>query len=266
MLINKGFRDFSNINCCVILKEVLRETGGIPELFLVNNMCFGQTVVPNAFLDKYLSSASGEYIKVYLLLLRMTGEGSVSLDALADTLGITSKEVRGALNYWEEAGLLEQNYEGDTLTSLVLMEMKKETGDGKISVEPAAPKKRREPAPVAAAMQDEEFRQAVYVSEKYLGRTLTRTDTELLFELHDEMGFDFDLIEHLVEYCVSCGHKAAAYMRKVAVGWHEAGVKTIEDAKAESKAFAEGKKGKASGNRFHNFTERKSDLNELLKG
>ncbi len=235
-------------------------------MFLVNNMCFGQTVVPNAFLDKYLSSVSGEYIKVYLLLLRMTGEKSISLDVLADTLGITSKEVRSALNYWEEAGLIEQNYEGDTLTSLVLMEMKDETGAGRISVEAAPSKKRRESASVAAAMQDEEFKQAVYVTEKYLGRTLTRTDTELLFELHDEMGFDFDLIEHLVEYCVSCGHKAAAYIRKVAIGWHEAGVKTIDEAKAEAKAFAEGKKGKASGNRFHNFTERSSDLNQLLKG
>ena len=31
----------------------------------------GQTLVPNVFIDQYMAEANGEFVKVYLCLLRM---------------------------------------------------------------------------------------------------------------------------------------------------------------------------------------------------
>ena len=54
----------------------------------------------NEFIDKYMPEANGEYVKVYLLLLRHLNDPSVSLDIskIADILDYTEKDVIRALN------------------------------------------------------------------------------------------------------------------------------------------------------------------------
>ena len=46
------------------------------------------TLVSNEFIDRYLAEASGEYVKVYLYLLRHKDE-PVSLERIADGLNHT---------------------------------------------------------------------------------------------------------------------------------------------------------------------------------
>ena len=50
--------------------------------------------------------ASGEYVKVYLYLLRHEGE-DVTAEDIAAALDHTEADVRRALRYWEKAGVLE---------------------------------------------------------------------------------------------------------------------------------------------------------------
>ena len=45
------------------------------------------TLVSNEFIDRYLAEANGEYVKVYLYLLRHRGE-PVSLERIAEGLKI----------------------------------------------------------------------------------------------------------------------------------------------------------------------------------
>ena len=47
----------------------------------------GGTLLPNAFVDNYMIRANGEYIKVYIYLLRMVSDGAnFSIPCLADVL------------------------------------------------------------------------------------------------------------------------------------------------------------------------------------
>ena len=47
----------------------------------------GATVVPNRFIDQFLPEASGEFVKVYLFLLRHASrEGELSLSRMAEGL------------------------------------------------------------------------------------------------------------------------------------------------------------------------------------
>ncbi len=63
------------------------------------------TIVDNGFIDRFMASANGEYVKVYLYLLRHRHE-ELQLGKIADALNHTEADVRRALLYWEKIGAL----------------------------------------------------------------------------------------------------------------------------------------------------------------
>lgn len=63
------------------------------------------TIITNEFIDKYMAAANGEYVKVYLYLLRHDGEPA-AISEIADALNHTESDVRRALSYWERVGVL----------------------------------------------------------------------------------------------------------------------------------------------------------------
>ena len=69
----------------------------------------------NLFIDRYMPRANGEYIKIYLMLLRyfQTPESDLSVTALADFLECTEKDVHRGLNYWEKQGVVSLFYDGE---------------------------------------------------------------------------------------------------------------------------------------------------------
>ena len=67
---------------------------------LKNRLAVGATPVPDVFIDTYMAGASGEYVKVYLYLLRHQQE-EVSIGQIADALNHTEADVQRALAYWQ---------------------------------------------------------------------------------------------------------------------------------------------------------------------
>ena len=65
----------------------------------------GVTPVADAFIDNYMAAANGEYVKVFLYLLRHAQE-ELTIPKIADALNHTESDVKRALSYWEDAGLL----------------------------------------------------------------------------------------------------------------------------------------------------------------
>ena len=60
------------------------------------------TAVSNYFIDYYMPQASGEYVKLYLCLLRQVAEhDSISLEAVAELFDYTERDVRRGLRYWQ---------------------------------------------------------------------------------------------------------------------------------------------------------------------
>ena len=77
------------------------------ELSFKNRFSAGITVVANEFIDQYMADANGEYVKVYLYLLRHEG-GAITVEAVADALNHTEADVRRAFAYWQKAGVFEK--------------------------------------------------------------------------------------------------------------------------------------------------------------
>lgn len=63
----------------------------------------GMTSISNYFLDYYMPRANGEYVKVYLYLLRALNRPDLALSVagLADALDRTESDILRALKYWE---------------------------------------------------------------------------------------------------------------------------------------------------------------------
>ena len=141
-------------------------------LGLKNKMAFQGTVVSNAFIDTYMTAANGEYVKVFLYLLRHEGE-EVTVSAIADALDHTEADVKRALAYWEEAGLLEREGDGGRPESRQSAE--KEAAAAR-DVE--IPEEGNSCDRMERLSGDEEFTALLYAVQQYLGKTFTQIECQ----------------------------------------------------------------------------------------
>lgn len=197
-------------------------------LTLKNRLHANNTTVENVFIDEYMTKANGEYVKVYLLLLRhlQSGDSSLTVSKLADYLECNEKDICRAFRYWEKSGLLKVEYDENHIISGISFGPTSSVSE----VEKEEPKKTPAKAPSRRNSQSQ-MKQLYFVAEQYLGRTLTVNDIQKINFFYDSLQFTPDLIEHLIEYCVDNGNKNMRYIEKVAMSWSDEGVTTVEAAK-----------------------------------
>ena len=205
------------------------------------------TCVSDLFIENYMPGANGDYVKIYLYLLYcVKTDKALSVQSLADLFQCTENDIKRALKYWETKGLLfmEEN-ELQEIISLSLTDGLQEAP--KAHLEETTPPKSSVPAPQkhsysADEMKEfkerSEIRQLLFVCEQYIGKQLTRTDLETLLYFYEQLHFSTDLIEYLVEYSVSKNKRSLRYMEAVALEWHKKGIKTVEEAKLDSKPYS----------------------------
>ena len=78
------------------------------------------------FIDNYMVDANGEFVKVYLFLLRHLDDpcSSLTLTMIADCLNNTEADVLRAFRYWEKKGLLRTERDADgKINALELQKM-----------------------------------------------------------------------------------------------------------------------------------------------
>ena len=202
------------------------------KLTLTNYAHMNTTVLENEFIDQYMVKANGEYVKVYLLLLRHMDEssGSLSVSEMADLLECTEKDILRALKYWKNQGLIDYSEESAAPQN-----------EQEVPHKPAAaqePKNSASPLPniqqYRSRKDRKEFKELLFVAEQYLGKTLSATDIDMITYFFDDLQMSAELIEYLIEYCVENGHKSMHYIQKVALSWHEQNITTIDVAKSST--------------------------------
>ena len=225
-------------------------------LTLKNKFQTNATLLPNDFIDNYMVDANGEFVKVYLFLLRHLDDpcSSLTLTTIADCLNNTEADILRAFRYWEKKGLLRTERDTDgKITALELQKMSLSGGDASSaakpsSVSPAAPAPAAASAPLAASAAakavpidsfraQKEIKSLLFIAEQYLGKTLTHTEMETITYFYDTLHMSADLIEYLIESCVENGHKSMHYIRKVAFSWAEDGIETVSQAKEQSALY-----------------------------
>lgn len=260
------------------------------------------TTVSDIFIDQYMPKANGEFVKVYLYLLRATGSGAgiATISEIADHFSNTEADIIRALNYWASEGILQLQSGADgqimgiNLCSLSVSGMQAAQSNIQSAVANNAAQNNLQNSVVNNAtqnilqngvvnnvaqnisttnirMQDsvveklksqttdkasssqkeytldeiKEFRknpdisELFFIIETYLKHTLSSTDTNMVLYWLDELHFSTDLVEYLVEYCITKGHSSLRYMNKVALGWADAGIKTVDQAKDDAAAHSQ---------------------------
>lgn len=244
-------------------------------LVLKNNFQMNMTMLPNSFVDHYMANANGEFVKVYLFLLRHVEDAasSLSISMIADYLNNTENDVLRAFRYWESVGLLrlghgpdggitaveflrdeEENtcrdttdfsgctsgYPQDSIPTQTLVAPVTEFRSEAVSapVESSIQTPVSNAVPLDTFRAQKEIKSLLFITEQYLGKTLTHTDVDTITYFYDTLHMSADLIEYLIESCVENGHKSMHYIQKVAISWVENGVETISQAKEQAAAYS----------------------------
>ncbi len=202
------------------------------------------TAVPDCFIDEYMAGANGEYVKVYLYVLRHRGE-LLTVESIADALNHTESDVNRALTYWTKAGILiqdggEKAARGDgapEVRRVREMAAGREPEEKQKAPAAAGASHEASPALVNRLAEDEEFSQLLYIAQKYLNRVFTTRDCQVFAYLYGELGMSSELLEYLVEYCAQNDHISVRYLETVALSWHERGIRTVQQARDVSASY-----------------------------
>lgn len=254
-------------------------------LILRNRSQGNTTLLDNEFIDQYMVKANGEYVKVYLLLLRHLNNPSMalSISQIADLLNHTEGDVLRALKYWEKEQLLtlEYNETGHVIGLEMGKVPRKErpsivpmpaSGKPVVSEMPLTAPASKTAAPTDSKRNRKELKGILFIAEQYLGKTLSRTDVDAIAYFYETLCFSADLIEYLIEYCVENGHKSMHYIQKVAIAWSESGITTVEQARNSSALYnktcysilnAFGIKGRGPASSELDFIKKWTDLHGI---
>ncbi|HHV09528.1 MAG TPA: DnaD domain protein [Clostridiales bacterium] len=222
------------------------------------------TIVPNIFIDQFMPSANGAYVKVYLYLLRcfLGNCPEVTISSIADRLDNTEKDIIRALNYWEKLDLLTlTRNRNKEITSIKLADLGSMPRDKEEEPAPAmnsewdteldevavtihtevkpATRQAYSAEKISQLSNNDEIKWALHIVEIYLDRPLKPMDLQLILYLYEELHFSAELIMYLYEYCVSKGKKNASYIEAVALSWAEEGIDTEEKAKEAVSAYSD---------------------------
>lgn len=234
------------------------------------------TTVSDIFIDQYMPKANGEFVKVYLYLLRATGSGAgiATISEIADHFSNTEADIVRALNYWASEGILQVQTGADgqitginlcslavsgiqaaqsNIQSAVADNAAQNNSTANIQMQDSVVEKLKsqatdKPAPsqkeytldeIKEFRKNPDISELFFIIETYLKHTLSSTDTNMVLYWLDELHFSTDLVEYLVEYCITKGHSSLRYMNKVALGWADAGIKTVDQAKDDAAAHSQ---------------------------
>lgn len=95
----------------------------------LTNDCVNTFVsVPNIFIDKYMTNANGEFVKVYLCLLRCMQSGlDTSISTIADYCALTENDILRALIYWNKANVLALEIEEEKISGIRFLDLNAST-------------------------------------------------------------------------------------------------------------------------------------------
>lgn len=211
------------------------------------------TILSNTFIDQYMPEANGEFVKVYIYLLRALSNAPVSfsLEQMADRLLCTERDILRALKYWAKQDLLSLDFtDGNRLCGISLLtpvshaaaSRPEFSGAAQTSATKAPADRSAHPEPLtpdrlSELKQNEDVIQLLYVAEQYLGKTLSPAEIQKILFFYDGLGMSADLIDYLIEYCVGHNHKSIRYIEKVALAWAEEGITSVEEAKQSGSRY-----------------------------
>lgn len=194
-------------------------------------------VVPRDLVDKYIKMASFCAVKSLLWILNYRG-GAFSVSELAKSIGSSEADVKEALDYWVNEGVLVKDGEAPAAQPLTsdsyLLKDKAE------KAEKPAKKKEVEikeelvlptyEQVVTRMNEDKKIEELINHVQFMLGRTTGQDMNARLVQMVDGYGLPIEIILTLIQYCVDIGKTSNAFILGVAKSWYKNEISTLEQA------------------------------------
>lgn len=185
------------------------------------SMLFSNTEIPDVFFTEYLSSANGDYIKVYLYILFLSKyDKDIKINDLSKKLALPLKTIQEAFKYWEEAGVLIKKHTGYILVNLQEVELLK-LYSPKLTSSPEDIKKNAKNQYRAKAIENinNQFFQGIMSPSWY-------SDIDMWFKKYN---FDEQVMLALFNYCFDHSALHRNYIQVVADSWYKNNIRSFSD-------------------------------------
>lgn len=193
----------------------------IKDLFLLD------TRVENIFINEYMASAPGDFVKVYMFARMYTGlDIEITNEEIAHHLGLDDEDVLKAWTYWERMGAVRKikkdpndRYRYDIeFVSLREQLYGERTKKKPFSQEDTLP----------AMMADSSVQEMFAGIEKTLGKVISGTEMMEIMSLMNEFNAEPELIVYAYDYCAKRKKTNIKYVSAVIRGWLEEGLRDVE--------------------------------------
>ena len=190
--------------------------------FMLKNSNINFTPVSNVFIEKYMPKARGEFIKVYLLLLKYNtnNEPGVNGEIIASSLNLLESDVMNALHYWNEQGVIK----------LIPIDNMNNFNVEFIALDDSNDNSHNTVSLLDTLLNNKETTSMLKDIEKILSRPLSNKEMETYLSWQKDFNFSSELILLLIEYCSSKGKTDSRYIEKVALSWYDMKINSIEQA------------------------------------
>ena len=185
------------------------------------SMLFSSTDIPDVFFTEYLSSANGDYIKVYLYILFLSkNDKDIKINDLSKKLALPVKIIQEAFKYWEECGVLIKKTTGYILVNIQEVELLK-LYSPKLTSSPEDIKKSKDNQYRIKAIENinNQFFQGIMSPSWY-------NDIDLWFKKYN---FDEQVMLALFNYCYERSALHRNYIQVVADSWFKNNIKSFSD-------------------------------------
>lgn len=190
-----------------------------------------------SFIEQEVPQAKPEDVAVYLMMLAVGQD----FQKAAQMLHMKESDVLRAWAYWLDRGAFDKaDSRIQTAKAAEKKSVKEVTKQNtQESEQPEQTEKRflasaeppvYSPAEMAQYTKQQEVRQLFRAAQQKLGKMLTHKDMSTIFSFHDWLGLPLDVIELLLSFCTANGTKGMGYVEKVAIGWANDGINTIDKA------------------------------------
>lgn len=178
----------------------------------------GFTPIDNNFLDRYLPEVRGDFIKVYVICLRLGYSNmDITIEKIASSLNLLQTDVLTAIKFWQQEGLM--HYGEDNTIEILPINIDSHKNDG--------------------TLFDRNVKEMLEGIERLIGRPLSSKELTTYIGFMEDLKFSPETITLLVDYCIMRKKTDIRYIEKVAIGWHQSGISSYEDAQRHITMYEE---------------------------
>lgn len=188
-------------------------------LYKLNNPLLNYTLVDNIFIDNFLPKARGEYVKIFILILKYAycGEMGFNSSFIAKTLNLLESDIKNALDYWSDVGVIKVTSIDETTSNIEFLQLSENsTITSSLNL--------------INEINNNNLIDFFKEVEIIMGRPLSQKEMENYISWTKQFNFSYELILYLISYCVNKNKKDFRYIEKVALSWWDLNIKTLDEA------------------------------------